>query len=214
MSKFINRTELYLIRHAESTMNVQPHLVGGRSNHAELSPKGIEQAKTLGRYLLAEGVEPTRIYASPALRTLQTAQYSLVEMGLTHEPVVHDALQELSQGVCEGRLRSEVYTPKVLADITRLGKDFRLEGGESMNDVGLRMLGWATETLAAEPARAEGEQILVYTHGGAIRYFASHILDWSHQKTYETEIANASVSLLTYGDGQWDVEYLSKVPVV
>lgn len=33
--------ELYLIRHAETVMNTNPHLVGGRSNETPLTPKVI-----------------------------------------------------------------------------------------------------------------------------------------------------------------------------
>lgn len=209
MPKVIRPTELYLIRHAETVMNTNPHLVGGRSNETPLTPKGIEQAKKLGRAMLTKGIVPHKAFASPAIRTIDTARYSLAEMGLNVEPLIQDAIQELGQGIAEGKLRTDVYTDAVRQDIARLGKDFKLKGGESMNDVGIRMKGWISETFAAS-TEAETKRYFVYTHGGAIKYLASHILGWSHQQTYETEIDNTSVSLLTLQDGICSVVYLNR----
>lgn len=202
-------TELYLIRHAETVMNTNPHLVGGRSNETQLTEKGIDQAKRLGRTMLAKGIMPVKAFASPARRTIDTARYSLAEMGLDIKPLIQNAIQELGQGFAEGRLRTEIYTDAVKDDIARLGKDFKLEGGESMNDVGQRMNGWITETFIAEEV-TESSRYFIFTHGGAIKYLASHILGWSHQKTYETEIDNTSVNLFTLQDGLCDVVYLNR----
>ncbi len=190
-------------------MNTNPHLVGGRSNESPLTPKGIEQAKKLGRAMRAKGIVPARAFVSPAIRTIDTARYSLAEMGLDTEPLIQHAIQELGQGLAEGKPRTDVYTDAVRRDIARLGKDFKLEGGESMNDVGLRMRGWISETFATADTE-EPKRYFVYTHGGAIKYLASHILDWSHRQTYETEIENTSVNLFTLQDGVYRVEYLNR----
>lgn len=205
------RTELYLIRHAETVMNVSPHLIGGRSNETPLTQKGIAQAKRLGQYLFRKQLIPNSVFASPARRTLDTARYSLAEMGLDIEPLVQDAIQELGQGRAEGRLKKDVYTDKVVADIIRLGKDFKLPGGESMNDVGLRMHGWIEERFGAADG-AEPSRHFVYTHGGAIKYLASHLLDWPHQQTYQTPIENTSVNLFVREGGEWQVAYLNRDP--
>ena len=205
--------ELYLIRHAETVMNINPHLVGGRSNEVELTAEGIEQSRRLGRYLLAKQIFPSKVYSSPAVRTLRTAEYVLKEMGLEIEPVISDLLQELSQGSAEGKLRIEVYTSEVLRKIAQLGKDFKLEGGESMNDVGIRMHEWVIETFAQDKVSEKPERVFVFTHGGAIKYYASHLLDWNHKKTYETVIDNASISLFTRQNDQWKLEYLNRTPM-
>lgn len=212
MPKNSNQAEIYLIRHAETVMNINPHLVGGRSNESPLTDRGVEQAKQLGRTLLAEQVFPTKVFVSPAIRTLETARYSLSEMGLAaKEVIVHDEIQELSQGVWEGEQRAEVYTDTVLEDIARLGKDFKLEGGESMNDVGIRMHRWMAETFS-EPARQENTRYFVYTHGNAIKCLASLLQGLSHKQTYETEIGNTSISLFTGHSETWEVAYLNRSP--
>ena len=61
--------ELYLIRHGQSTNNE-----GGLPRTADppLTDIGVEQARWTGESLKDEGI--TRLYCSPMLRTLQTAQ--------------------------------------------------------------------------------------------------------------------------------------------
>jgi broad specificity phosphatase PhoE len=203
--------DLYVIRHAESAANASgSHLIGGRSNESPLTEKGVEQAKYLGQYLLAKDITPDFIYSSPAVRTLQTAHYALTEMGIASEPTVDDNLQELDQGLWVGRNRKDTYTEEVLSNIQMLGKDFKSDGGESMNEVGERMLA-AISSIADRHAH-EGEIVtgIIFTHGVAIRCLASRIHDWSHRRTYETETPNASVSLFTRSGGEWNVQSFAK----
>jgi probable phosphoglycerate mutase len=198
--------DLYVIRHAESAANASgSHLIGGRSNETPLTEKGVEQAKQLGRYLFAKGIEPDFIYSSPAVRTLRTAHYALTEMSIASEPMIEDSLQELDQGLWVGCNRNDTYTEEVLADIALLGKDFKSDGGESMNEVGERML---TVISSIADRHATDNKVvtgIIFTHGVAIRCLASTIHSWSHKQTYETETPNASVSLFTRSGSEWNV---------
>lgn len=85
--------EIYLIRYAETVMNTNPHLVGGCSNKTPFTPNGVEQAKRLGKVMLKKQILPVKAFA--ALRTLDTARYSLAEMGPDIKPDIQDAIQEL-----------------------------------------------------------------------------------------------------------------------
>jgi broad specificity phosphatase PhoE len=149
------------------------------------------------------------VFVSPADRTLETARISLDAMQLDIEPIVQDEIQELSQGFAEGRLSAEIYTDEIRADIERLGKDFKLEGGESMNEVGQRMYQWVMKTFNREQVHGP-QRHFIYTHGGAIKYLASHILGWDHERTYATEIDNTSVNLFTFQDNELSVAYLNR----
>ncbi len=205
------KIDLYIIRHAESAANASgSHLIGGRSNETPLTEKGIRQAKQLGRYLFANDIRPDFIYSSPAVRTLSTAHYALAEMGIDRQPTVDDNLQELDQGRWVGRNRKDTYTTQVLDEIELLGKDFKSDGGESMNEVGNRMLD-AISTIADRHANND-EMVtgVIFTHGVAIRCLASTIHNWPHKQTYETETPNASVSLFTRSSNEWNLQYLAQ----
>lgn len=202
---------VYLIRHAQSEMNVQPHLIGGRSTHSPLTEKGIEQARTLGRFLLGQGIIPSHTLSSPAVRTLETARYALEEMNLALVPTIHDDLHEMSQGEWVGRPRADVYTEEVQAEIARLGKDFKLAGGESMNDVGERMLSRMSTVIQNLPDGTD-HTVLVFTHGVAIRCLVSHLFGWTHEQTFKTTTPNTSITQLLHSGKGWELNYFAKVP--
>lgn len=196
-------TELYFIRHGEAENNVRKNYIAGRSNHFELTERGVEQSRELGKVLLRNGFYASQIYSSPARRTLQTSEYVLGEMGVVTNVITEDRLQEQDVGEWAGRVASEVFTEGQLEIINVLGKDFRSPGGESFNDVGNRVLDWA-DTLS------EGSRTAAFTHGGPIRCFAAALHDWSHAQTYQTQMDNASVSLFVRDGGEWKLEYIGK----
>ncbi len=208
----MSNLELYFIRHAESQANAQPHIIGGRSNHSPITEKGIEQAKNLGLHFLEKDIIPTQVFASPAVRTLQTARYTLRTMGVKLTPKIDGDLQEIDQGDWAGQNRAEMYNEETLLEIQRLGKDFKAPGGESMNEGGDRMFGWVDRTFDINEAITDTQRVFVFTHGLVTRCLASKLHDWPHAKTFEKSTDNTSYSLFVPRDGKWQLEYLGKKP--
>ncbi len=203
-------SELYLIRHGESRMNTNTHLIGGRSNESPLTDKGVLQARLLGEYLLANNILPSKVFVSPALRTRQTAVHTLGVLGYSVDPIVADQIQEMDQDDYAGRVRTEVYTPEVIKDIHRFGKDFKLPGTESMNDTGIRMLDWVHENV---PISTSGtDRTFVFGHGMAIRCLASTLEGWSRQQTFEAITDNTSMTRFYNQNERWQLDYLGQTP--
>lgn len=187
--------ELYLIRHARSAMNDRPDLVGGRSNHSPLTTKGEAEAHQLGLWIAKRQLNPDVVYASPAVRTRETARIALDVAGIAHEPIIDDRLQELSQGFSEGKPRDEIYTPELISGrINKELKDFRLDGGESMNDVSARKTAWSEFARS----RAEHRLIFAFTHGFAIRCYVGNMLGWDHGQIRDNQVDNASVTIVNF----------------
>lgn len=206
------KSELYLIRHGESEMNTNTHLIGGRSNETPLTARGIEQARLLGKYFRENGIIPTHVFTSPALRTLQTADTTLSAMNINIKPTIANEIQEMDQGDYVGRLRSEVYTPEVLLKIDKQGKNFKLPGGESMNDVGKRMLQWVELNVPVATAAEVEHTTFVFGHGIAIRTLAATLHDWSRAKTYEAVTENTSFTLFISQNDGWHLQALGSTP--
>lgn len=206
------RSELYLIRHGESEMNISSHIIGGRSNETPLTERGIDQARRLGRYLVAHNILPTRVFTSPADRTIQTAAYTLGAMGVDIMPTVDDELQEMDQGEYVGRLRKEIYTPEVLQAIDQDGKEFKLTGAESMNEVGERMTQWIFAHVPTEQENPGVERTFVFGHGIAIKTAISSLYNWSHKKTYESVVENTSLTALFGSKKGWQLEAFGATP--
>ncbi|KAG0626273.1 hypothetical protein M758_2G115700 [Ceratodon purpureus] len=134
-------TEIHFIRHAESSMNAKPELIGGRSPSATLTSLGQRQARALGVHLRSAGMEFDVVYCSPLERAMQTAHAVCQELDIPRETVeVTEAVQELSQGQWEGRNRSEIYTSALVPIVNSTQPDFRAPGGESQRQVEYRMI--------------------------------------------------------------------------
>ncbi len=213
--------QLYLLRHGESHANLQRDLIGGRTNETPLSPLGVEQARRAGAYMRRMLIRPSVAAVSPAVRTLHTAQLALREMEYRGKVTIDPMLQELSQGTSEGMPRHDVYTPERLEEIARLGKDFKLPEGESVSEVGERMVAavYRVDSLVKYTQRTEAagevargvmlpECGLIVTHETAIKSLVAKVKGHSQEWVYHTRLANASLTRLTVCDNAIIVDTL------
>jgi broad specificity phosphatase PhoE len=193
---------IFLIRHGEGNHNLSPETIAGRASHALLTERGQQQPERLGRLLAARGLRPTKVFASPAVRTVDTATITLAAGGWDNISVtVQDDLQERSHGVWEGKPRSEAYTPVRLAQIATQQKDFKLPGGESMNEVAARGLRWLNQ-VAPKPT-LEPQLYFVFTHVGFIRNIVGSLSGWDHEQIHDTFVDYATVTILRGSGAEW-----------
>jgi probable phosphoglycerate mutase len=155
------RTNVWLVRHGESTWNALG-LCQGQSDIAHLTARGRRQALRNVESLQDKDIE--LVYSSDLHRARQTA--SLFAAGLGCEVVTDQRLRERCFGVAEGSpLRA--LTPELtgirgdqVVDI-----DARPTGGETLGDVHARcsdFLQW----LARQDHRRD---VVVVLHGGSLR---------------------------------------------
>lgn len=201
-------TRFTLIRHGQTDWNVQ----GKWQGHAYvgLNAEGHKQAQHLADAFT--GHDATLIYSSDLPRARQTADYLAVALRV---PVMHDArLREIDVGDWQGLTAEEVDQWDAVRHeaVRRGGITVRRPGGESQEQVGLRML-----DLIAEIQRTRTEEhVLLVTHGGSIRItlMALNLLTEWHKFIENT---SRTVLLHTPADQRWEIEsfnVLSHLPVV
>ena len=195
----------YFIRHGESLGNQRPDMIGGRSNHLDLSPQGIEQSLELGRQIKNAGLEIKAWYCSPANRALQTAEHIFKSLGHAPELIISDELQELSQGDWEGKDRAKHHTEAVINHINTNNWDFKAPNGESQHDVEDRIYQFI-ETITQN--QASGNYAIV-GHGIAIKCFMRKILDSTASMNHKTNIENASITIFKFDKNTWYFEALN-----
>jgi probable phosphoglycerate mutase len=152
---------LWLVRHGESTWNVQG-LVQGHADDAVLTALGQRQAAELGAHFTDASI--AAIYSSDLLRARQTADGMAANLGL---PVWVDArLRERSFGDVEGQAVAAL-TPALtgIDGETVIDADAHPSGGESLNDVYRR----TEQFVAMLEATASAGDIVVVAHGGSLR---------------------------------------------
>jgi broad specificity phosphatase PhoE len=154
--------QIYFVRHGESEANLLREFSNGLNKHG-LTEKGRAQALALAQTLRGKPI--TRIYTSPILRALQTAEILARELRLPLE--IANALSEYSVGVLEGRSDPEshdLFWQETEAWLKRGELNRRIPQGESFLDIRARFLPFV-QTLQEEQA---GDALLV-GHGGTSR---------------------------------------------
>ncbi len=192
-------TKLVLIRHGESTWNLENRFTGWTD--VGLTPTGVEQAKEAGRLLKAEGYEFDVVHTSVLQRAIWTTWHALDQMDRHWLPVVkHWRLNERHYGALQGLNKAE--TAKKFGDEQVLvwrrsydtppppleANDPRCERGdrryeklgpgevpltECLKDTVARVLPYWNDTIA--PAIRAGQRVLISAHGNSIRALVKYL---------------------------------------
>ena len=191
--------KLVLIRHGESTWNLENRFTGWTD--VDLTPTGVEQARNAGRLLKAEGYEFDVAYTSVLTRAIRTLWLSLDEMDRTWLPVVKSwRLNERHYGGLQGLNKADMAKqygdeqvlvwrrsydtpPPALAatDPRSERSDPRYAAlrpddiplTECLKDTVARVMPFWNETMA--PAIRSGQRVVVAAHGNSIRALVKYL---------------------------------------
>jgi 2,3-bisphosphoglycerate-dependent phosphoglycerate mutase len=191
--------KLVLIRHGESTWNLENRFTGWTD--VDLTDTGIEQAKQAGRLLKAEGYEFDVAYTSVLKRAIHTLWHALDEMDRPWLPVVNSwRLNERHYGGLQGLNKAETAKqygdeqvlvwrrsydtppPELEANDPRgQRQDIRYSKlkpeqiplTECLKDTVERVLPFWNESMA--PAIKAGRRIVVAAHGNSIRALVKYL---------------------------------------
>ena len=155
-----------LVRHGETDWNRSGRVMGDQPvplNHA-----GERQARELASLL--SGAKIARIYSSPVLRALQTAQ--ILCEGLQAGIVQAPGLSEIGVGAWMNRFWKELADDPVKRDWYTRPDDARPAGGETLREVQQRAVSAVQEILSTG---ADGHSLFV-SHADVIRTILAHYL--------------------------------------
>lgn len=195
----MDHTEIYLIRHGETTWNAEGRWQGQKDS--PLNENGTAQAQALGERLAT--VEFDQIYASDLTRAYNTAQHVAAHHNM--DVIADERLRERKGGVVEGLTMSELAEkhPEVAQELR--GKwlpAYAPPGGENLIQLQERGMAGLTD-LAQKHA---GNRIAVVSHGATMRAILQHIMNIPIEHSFPMMIANTSLHVLRYGefrDGPW-----------
>jgi 2,3-bisphosphoglycerate-dependent phosphoglycerate mutase len=190
---------LVLLRHGESTWNRENRFTGWTD--VDLSPKGMEEARSAGREMLSAGYLFDVAYTSVLKRAIRTLWLALDEMDLTWIPV-HKTwrLNERHYGALQGlnkletvekhgeeqvkiwRRSYDIRPPALAPDdprtplndprYTQLNPtDVPLT--ECLKDTVERVLPYWNQTIA--PVVGSGQRVLIASHGNSLRALVKYL---------------------------------------
>ncbi|MEE8350296.1 MAG: histidine phosphatase family protein [Acidobacteriota bacterium] len=193
-----NSTALFVVRHAETEWNRGKRFQGHLDS--SLTPRGIQQAKTLAAELTSKHIE--LIYSSDLGRALHTAQ--IIAPILSLEIRTEARLRERHLGVMQGLTRQEFRKkyPEEAEQFDSGDPDYVLPGGESARQRYTRCIACAEELAS----RSLGQHVLLVVHGGVLRSFFHRALNVSLTNRRDFPIPNASLNSFIVTDNQWQLD--------
>ncbi len=206
--------KLVLIRHGESTWNLENRFTGWTD--VDLTPTGIQQAQDAGRLLRAEGYDFDLCFTSVLKRATHTLWHCLDELDRTWLPVQHSwRLNERHYGALQGLNKADMArqygdeqvlvwrrsydTPPPALEPTdpRCERGDRRYAGlapsqvpltECLKDTVARVLPFWNDSMA--PAIRAGKRVLVAAHGNSIRALVKYLDGISDSEIVHLNIPN------------------------
>ena len=191
--------QLVLIRHGESTWNLENRFTGWTD--VALTDTGVAQAKAAGRLLKAQGYEFDLAYTSVLKRAVHTLWHCLDEMQTAWLPVQHSwRLNERHYGALQGlnkadtakrygddqvllwRRSYDIPPPALEKTDPRWERqdrryspvsDAEFPLTECLKDTVARVVPFWNETIV--PSIRSGKRVVVAAHGNSIRALIKHL---------------------------------------
>ncbi len=171
-------TRLFLVRHGQSAGNAEGRF-GGHSP-TPLSELGERQAEMTARALAKEKIHA--IYSSDLLRAVKTAEplARLLDLPIISTP----AFRERKVGVLEGLTfdESKAAHPKDYYALINRNIHHVITGGESYR----QLLRRATKELHEVLRNHAGENVVIFSHTGAICYLTLYLIGAINRQTKTT----------------------------
>jgi broad specificity phosphatase PhoE len=190
--------EIYIIRHGETELN-RLGIVQGRGVNSDLNETGRAQAEAF--YQHYKHINFDKVYTSDLKRTHQTVQ-RFIDSGLPWEQL--SGLDELAWGEWEGKPNSEAAREafKEVVEKWQGGNyEAKFEGGESPNEVALRLTG-AFELIKSKTTE---QKVLVCMHGRAMRLLLCLLLDKPMAEMGEFPHQNTTLYRLAFDQNHFTV---------
>ena len=190
-------TRICMVRHGETAWNAEGRVQGQLD--IPLNETGRAQARATAKALA--GQDFTAIYCSDLMRVRQTAEPSARRLAL---PVVYTAeLRERHYGMFETLTYVEVREkfPTEYARFRDKDPEFDFQGGESLRAFNERSLNAVGDLIG----RHQGEQILVFTHGGVLEMVYRHARTVGLSSPRDFEIPNAGINWIEVSPAEWKV---------
>lgn len=194
--KILQTMRIFLVRHGESTYNIEKRMQG----HADtpLTAAGEYQASTLGKILAARGIRFHVAYSSDLQRAAKTAELIIGGQCQLHK---EKGFRERDIGELQGMLRV-----KAKAKAEAEGKAMTDYGEASVAQSRRLAATWNSMVSSIERDFGPGASVLLVTHGGSLRKLVKYLIDSGDVKAgaaagqLENVPGNCSVTIVEHGE--------------
>ena len=187
---------LYIIRHGQTAKNKQK-VLQGRSD-LPLNEEGRRQSLDAGAALAEHGVKAARVYSSPLIRAVETAQLACG----TDDVVTDERLIEMDYGPYEG-MDLTSPAPEVMAFFRDFAGTPAPEGMEQLSAVVERTGKFADEIIE----EAKDGDVVISTHAIAMKGFLEYLTPDSNGSYWSKYVGNCEIYAVPVTEEGYGIPY-------
>lgn len=189
---------IYIIRHGQTDYNLE-NKVQGRGIDSSINALGKQQANDFfERY---KEIPFDKIYVSDLKRTQESVQ-QFIDLGIPFEK--HGGLDEISWGKHEGQPYDPVMH-QIYLDTVAGWADGQLELAVGEGESPLEVVKRQKEAMSYIMANDSEQNVLIATHGRAMRMLVCWMINYPLKKMDVFEHANLCLYQLQYAGGQYKI---------
>ncbi len=196
-------TRIVLIRHGQTAWNREARFRG--RSEIPLDETGLKQAEATGHYVAARW-PVVAVYASPMLRTMQTAEAIARAQGLSAQPM--EELIDADFGEFQGLLADEAARlyPDVYQAWLKAPHQVQFPGGESLAHVRSRVIRALDEVKIRHP----GQSVAFVSHIVVNRVLLCAVLGLGNERFWRLGQEPCAVNVFDIeDDGDFTVQLLN-----
>lgn len=199
------KNTIIIVRHGESDFNVRG-IIQGQLDKSVLTPKGIEQAMSIGKIL--NDIKFDAIHSSPLKRAVDTASIIASTIGNNNAEIsIDNRLLEIDFGPWTGQCRDKIRedNPKEYSIWRKRPYDLILQGKKPVKDLHCRIYSFAESFFNP---RLKSQTTLIVGHKGTVSALVNILLKLPKSHHHFLQIDRGSVTIIQERQrGEDTVEY-------
>lgn len=205
---FKRKCKITFIAHG-ATIYTEEDRICDKVSHPPLNEVGQEEAEKIARWIVQRSPKIDKIYTSPSLSCVQTANFIANEYDIDFE--ISEELKNQDFGIWKGLTYQEVEKkyPDMLKQYHDFPSTYMPENGESLKTFDERVENSINKLIDENHSR----RIIVVTHSNFVRAAIRNALNLPIENQNRVFIPTGSASQINYNKGWNILRYSGHVPL-
>ena len=204
---FKRKCKITFIKHG-STIYTEENRLFDDENYPPINEIGRVEMEKISQWVMQKGLKIDKIYASSALRTIQSAR--ILSKICKQDFEIVDSLKSRKAGVWSGLSFEQIEAkyPKMLEEYHKNPEEYWPEGGENTLELNNRV----SKTINDIIKNNIGKRLIIITHGEIIQAAIRNALDIPPKNQFKVYIPAGSATQISYYTDWASLVYSSFIP--
>lgn len=205
---FTRKCKITFIRHG-STLYTEENRLFDDENYPPINENGREEMEKISEWVKNKGLKVDKIYASSALRTIQSAR--ILSKKLKQDFEILTDLKSRRAGLWSGLSFEQIEEkcPNMLEKYHKDPENYWPEGGENTLELNKRV----KATISKIIEENIGNRLIVITHGEVIQATIANALEIPPKNQFKVHIPTGSATQISYYKDWASLVYSAQIPI-